>query len=756
MLYRAIQRIYRNAMVDHVRSQLTKEFGAVAIEKLREMFAKKDPEINRTYWDGIKHAAEERRSGGTGELSTIIQDEFELLGVEHLYNVFDAQFDVLCPAHAGKTKRDKAQAKAALLGWVKHIKNVRDPVSHPVGDDIGFEDATQVLYSARKALDFCLLPDASTQILRLQSTLLGGYSSDEAKTYSKFPPDDEVVLGFVGRHRELSVLNEWLTTEKSKRWALSGEGGRGKSAIAYIFGKSVARRMDHGLEAVFWMSAKRRRFVEGAAVLIDRPDFFDKASAIENILRFFDVDSKEIESPEKKVIDLLDEFPTLLIVDDIDTVQDAGEDAIQFLVMTIPELTRSRVLLTSRKAIFGLTNVTTQIEGISKADIEEFLKSKCDLMGVNTQAVIAAKDSIMQATDSSPLYIEDLLRLHQTGLSIEKSIGIWKEKRGTEARKYAIQREYDQLDEDSRQVLLALSLHGACTTDALCKGLDWSESRLIDALSQLRKMFLMARNRSDSSGLLALNRNIQILVLDVFQNSAAYNRVDRQMKATAGTLKTKRSEDEKVGAVLRKSGMLAKQFRLDEAEDTLVDAISKFPGRADVIATLAWVQKKKGDVASARNNFLRAHELGGKQYDAYWHWSEMEAASEEWKASEEAAKLGIERLGEDQALLFRQGYALHRQGRELILEGDQGTKQCEKGRELLRKAQAKVDVDQKNSSLRSQIYRAIVLNEEALNDGSHLNKWFDAWRIDCPNDEKISSEYERLRQKYPEFLRPTD
>jgi len=101
-------------MVDHIRSKLTKEFGAAGIEKLREMFAKKDPETNRTYWEGVKHAAEERRTRGTGELSTIIQDEFELLGVEHFYNVFDAQFDFLCPSHAGKTKRDKAQAKGSV------------------------------------------------------------------------------------------------------------------------------------------------------------------------------------------------------------------------------------------------------------------------------------------------------------------------------------------------------------------------------------------------------------------------------------------------------------------------------------------------------------------------------------------------------------------------------------------------------------------------------------------------------------------
>lgn len=167
---------------------------------------------------------------------------------------------------------------------MKQIKNVRDPVSHPVTDDIDFDDSTHVLFCARKVLDFCGLPEASAQVIRLQATLLGGISGEADKILAVLPPSDEVVMDFVGRHNELRTLNEWLERKLSKRWALSGEGGKGKSAIAYAFAKSVAARNNHGLDAVIWMSAKRRRFVEGKTILVDRPDFYDKQSALKTIL----------------------------------------------------------------------------------------------------------------------------------------------------------------------------------------------------------------------------------------------------------------------------------------------------------------------------------------------------------------------------------------------------------------------------------------------------------------------------------------
>jgi hypothetical protein len=501
------------------------------------------------------------------------------------------------------------------------------------------------------------------------------------------------------------------------------------------------------------MSAKRRRFVEGSIVLVDRADFHDKASAIRAIVSFFE--TYEGEPTEDHALDWLTNVPSLLIVDDLDTVDTEGEDSIQFLVMTVPERTKSRVLITSRRAVFGMANLTTQVQGLSAHDGEEFIKSRCDLMGISAAPVLALKDQLLEVTDASPLFIEDLLRLTQAGLSIDKAIGLWKGKRGAEARKYAIQREYDQLDDDAKQVLLALSVHGPCRAEDLCCGLDWKEERLLNAMLQLRKMFLMpSQQASGGAQVLALNGNTQLLVKEVFAETEAYRRTQRMIKAATGALRTKQSEDKRVISILSQARLLANQWHAEEAEAQVVAAQQEFPGRADIHATLAWIQKKRRDYASARINFKRAHELGSNDRDTFWHWSDMEATNEEWAASAKAAQLGIHKFGEDQGLLFRLGYALHRQGRELTHQGDEqdGSHLCREAQGILERARTLGDSESRNYSLRNQIYRAIVLNLEALDEEVMIAKHFILWENACPGDSVRESEYQRLRQKYPRYL----
>lgn len=720
------------------------------IELVRGIYAKTNPNSDRTYWEDIKAAAQERRSGGTGELSTAIRDEYELIGVEHFYGIFEKHFDILCKIHAAKPKNEKTQSRQTLLRWIKQVKNVRDPVSHPVTEDISYEDAYNTIYVAKKVLDFCGLAESAAQIQRSQKILLGGITFEEEQTLNDLPPPDEVVMDFIGRHSELSALNQWLMSQRSRRWALSGEGGKGKSAIAYTFARSVSRRNDHQLDGVFWMSAKRRRYVEGKTVLIDRPDFWDKSSAIATILGFFGEACTDSDFAEGKAITLLNEFPSLLVVDDIDTVEDEGEDAIQFLVMTIPELTKSNVLITSRRAMFGVANVTTQVAGLSAADADEFIKSRCDLMGLAANPILELKGKIVEATDGSPLYIEDLLRLTQTGLEIERALGLWKEKRGLEARKYAIQREFDQLEEDARYVLLALSVNGPCNYGVLAAGLDWGDDRLASALQQLRKMFLMPTKGKDGATL-ALGQNTQALVREVYSGSEAYRRVERNVKSIVGKLKTSASENNTVEIVLRQARFLSHKHNHEEAESILLEAVTSFPGRSDIHANLAWTQRRKKDFASARMNFQRAHDLGNFNSDAYWHWSEMEASNQEWGASAIAAEQGLKKFPHDQGLLFRQGYALHRQGKELLTEGDEdsGKKLAIKADRQLRQALKGGDDVNRNYTLIYQIYRAIVLNLEGLDDVASLASIFGEWSRSCPEDDTCRSEMKRLRARYP-------
>jgi len=269
-------------------------------------------------------------------------------------------------------------------------------------------------------------------------------------------------------------------------------------------------------------------------------------------------------------------------------------------------------------------------------------------------------------------------------------------------------------------------------------------------------MFLMPKiDKSTAGQLLALNHNTRTLVIDVFEGTEAYRRTERSMKAATGGLQTRRSEDRRVEVSLRKARVLASQFRISEAEKMLDDLLKQFPGRGDIYGTLAWVNKKSENHAEARLNFKRAHELGFRDRDVYWHWSEMEANSEEWRSSADAAELGLAKFPGDQGLLFRHGYALHRMGKELSLEFgiDKGASLCHRAKQVLESALNSHNAEERNFAIRGQIYRAIVLNLEVLDEPAELSRYFAEWSTNCPGDPNRGGDYERLREKYPQYLR---
>ncbi len=131
----------------------------------------------------------------------------------------------------------------------------------------------------------------------------------------------------------------------------------------------------------------------------------------------------------------------------------------------------------------------------------------------------------------------------------------------------------------------------------------------------------------------------------------------------------------------------------------------------------------------------------------------MEASLKEWNTSAKAAELGLERNQSDQGLLFRLGYALHRQGRELIAEGDieKGIKLSRRAGNYLEKARKFGNQAERNYSLLYQIYRAIVLNLEAIEDIKSLPQTFSLWKEDCPADDVCETERLRLLRKYPQL-----
>ena len=138
--YLGIQRIYRNAVVNHLRNTLRRKYPLEWENRLKKPFAKE--------WSDIVLSADFARQ--TGAISSTPRDSADYLGVNHFYNLFDIYFDLLVPPQRDTTSEARKQEKAAVLGLVKEIKTARDPESHPPGDDMALLDVVRQLDNAKR------------------------------------------------------------------------------------------------------------------------------------------------------------------------------------------------------------------------------------------------------------------------------------------------------------------------------------------------------------------------------------------------------------------------------------------------------------------------------------------------------------------------------------------------------------------------------------------------------------------------------
>lgn len=166
VVYEAIQRRFRNAVVNHIRSMLTDAYGEAAASRVAKAFP---------MWDEIRAAA--ARSKSTAVVDTRRDDDFDYLDVSHFTALFNNDFDVLVPAN-GESAESRADVKRQLLNYLREIKTVRDPISHPSASDLDPYDAVRVIDNAMRALRLMAIDDAAEVLtgLRYRMTALAADS----------------------------------------------------------------------------------------------------------------------------------------------------------------------------------------------------------------------------------------------------------------------------------------------------------------------------------------------------------------------------------------------------------------------------------------------------------------------------------------------------------------------------------------------------------------------------------------------------
>jgi hypothetical protein len=135
--YEGIQRIYRNAIVRYLRNKMIEAFGGDASDRVKKTFKAEE-------WEGIRTNAQVARVAGV--LTTDVKDDFDLLSVNHFFGLFDVYWSQLVP-----WSTDSKQ-KQVFLSWLREVKMVRDPLSHPPETEFSYEDSFRLLDCARRAL----------------------------------------------------------------------------------------------------------------------------------------------------------------------------------------------------------------------------------------------------------------------------------------------------------------------------------------------------------------------------------------------------------------------------------------------------------------------------------------------------------------------------------------------------------------------------------------------------------------------------
>ncbi len=737
LCYQGIQRTFRNAVVTFVRERLARLFPEDHIQRMKKTFAED--------WEkAAENASRSREMLGT---TTAVRDEYDLLGTNHFYSLFERFYDRIFTSEAGQPANLPRPVKPRFLGNLKAIKDGRDPLSHPVEEEISSEEAHHLLYSCQEILKWLGCDTQAVELSTLAGQLDGG-EPESATLLRRLPSEDSIYLDFVGRDSLLKDLTTCFANPDNKRCLLAGDGGKGKSAAAYRYAQSIPSSAGR-FQLIVWLSAKQRRFREGAPIMIESPDFTTAGDAIDRLLTDYgatmDMDKSLLEK-KRILFEYLNELPAFIIADDIDTLLE-DDEVVSLFTHEIPH-TQSAVLLTSRRAVPGIRNFIVQ--GFEPLEAEEFIKSRIHLYGLNSAAFTPTViREIATATDSSPLYMDDLMRL-ATIVDVRKAIKTWTEKGGDEARKYALQREIEKLSGDARRVLIAAAVTDTAISFAELENiLELPEDRLLSALSELQTLFLFPKAPAvEGEQRYQINLNTKKLVRLVEGPSEFYARIDNRSKALAGGLPV-------VGHSIVRSLITQALLRLNagqhaEAETILLAAIEKYPNAPDLRGFLGHVYRRIGRVGDARMQFEAAFKLKTKNPETYLNWLRLEIAEKEWSKALAVADRALKILPDAYEIIERKvfvlrqaGFDLHR-GMHYEKAGKMWSGAVEEVRRSIKSPEALPTGARK---LNASMYYTIVVCLDMLSLFRDRNEWLERWEKEHPDDPQVASQKEYLKLK---------
>lgn len=414
----------------------------------------------------------------------------------------------------------------------------------------------------------------------------------------RLPARDADLIKFIGREKDLSRLREWLADRLSPVRLLTGIGGLGKTSIAYRFCEELIETSSGAIEQLVWLTAKARTFsaLRGKLVEATRTDFSDTNSLYRVILDALgshpDWDSEDPSSGEvvEAIVEALSIYKSILVIDDIDSL--SAEDQREVVYTLSHAVARtvtgvdnpSRILFTSRIDQGFPPSTVIKVDGFERPEFESYVVEVAKALKVDLPASMNF-DDFRSSTSGSPLFAASVLRLVRLGTNLSSALMRWKGEEGVEVRRFAFERELQQLPTAAARLLYAVCLLGDTTTLELSQILEVSQPALSSALSSLQSVHLVVTRLESRAGSIIAAPDDVILTRDVLQRHLGQGAKDVEQACAAAQSRAKAgAQDISYGI-----SEVASLWRANENTEALIQAEKlhkRFPENGDVSCLL--------------------------------------------------------------------------------------------------------------------------------------------------------------------------
>lgn len=293
---------------------------------------------------------------------------------------------------------------------------------------------------------------------------------------------------FIGRaSKKIEILDAIERDERIWIVNLHGPGGVGKTALATWAAYEYYRNRQNVFEAILFLSAKERELTPQGINRIT-PTLYSLENLLQSLLILFshaEYSDSALDKQKEIATEILSAYKTLVVLDNMESVQDGR--IIDF-VQSLPQGTRSKVLMTSR--IRSATwEFPIKIEELSIDEVNEFVTLRSIEMKLDEQIRYPDNIAIIrEMTGGLPLAVQWTLGTYALTGDLKATLGTATSK-DSPLLEFSFRSSWDKLSQLARQALAILSIFDEPPSKTLWRTvLDWNVEQLDNAIDELQSM----------------------------------------------------------------------------------------------------------------------------------------------------------------------------------------------------------------------------------------------------------------------------